>query len=153
MPTDSGSPEAHQLWMIWRFTFTFVSFFVHVLVEFFYTNKETFFRITSLSTNWFELRTRDVYKFKQILPDALNTRNHDLLRVLMYESLLAAYWQSERISEAPEPVKNRLAYGESCREPWNNSPGNRFKPRASNIIQMKCYSYDGKSEAYRSIPQ
>jgi hypothetical protein len=56
----------------------------------------------------FELLTRDVPKFKQLLLDALNTRNYELLRLMMNESLAIAIWQSEGTIYEAAPAIEQL---------------------------------------------
>lgn len=56
----------------------------------------------------FELLTRDHGQFEQMLVDALNVRNYDLLETLMDESLMIAYWRSEGVSQTPDQAIEQL---------------------------------------------
>lgn len=56
----------------------------------------------------FELLPRNVSEFKQTLVDALNARDYDLLKILMDESLMIAYWRSEGTSYTPELAIEQL---------------------------------------------
>jgi hypothetical protein len=56
----------------------------------------------------FKLLTRDAVRFQQVLVEALNTRNYDLLRVLMDENVLMAYWRSEGNTGTPEQAVEQL---------------------------------------------
>lgn len=56
----------------------------------------------------FELLTRDVFRFKQLLLDGLNAQDYVLLQVLMDESLMISYWQSEGIPYEPDQAIEQL---------------------------------------------
>lgn len=56
----------------------------------------------------FELLPRDAYQFQQVLVEALNARNYDLLRVLMDQSVMIGYWLSEGTTNTPEAAIEQL---------------------------------------------
>lgn len=56
----------------------------------------------------FELFTRDLGQFKQMLVDALNARDYVLLKTLMDESLMIGYWRSEGTSNTPDQAIEQL---------------------------------------------
>ena len=56
----------------------------------------------------FELLTRDISKFKQVLVQALNARDYSLLKVMMDESFMIGYWESEGSSQTPDLAVEQL---------------------------------------------
>jgi hypothetical protein len=56
----------------------------------------------------FELLPRDAFQFQQVLVEALNARNYDLLKVLMDDSLMIGYWLSEGTTNTPEAAIEQL---------------------------------------------
>ena len=56
----------------------------------------------------FELVTQDLTKFGQTLVDALNARNFDTVKVMMDQSLIFAFWQSQGTSYTPDQAVEQL---------------------------------------------
>ncbi len=56
----------------------------------------------------FELLTRDISNFKQLLVQALNARDYNLLKVLMDASFMIGYWESEGTSQTPDLAVDQL---------------------------------------------
>jgi hypothetical protein len=56
----------------------------------------------------FELPTQNASNFEQVLVEALNARNYDLLKTLMGDSFLIGYWLSEGTSNTPEQAIEQL---------------------------------------------
>lgn len=56
----------------------------------------------------FELLTRDHANFNQVLVEALNARNYDLLNVMMDDSFMIGYWLSEGTIVAPAEAIEQL---------------------------------------------
>ncbi|MEW6239278.1 MAG: NBR1-Ig-like domain-containing protein [Chloroflexota bacterium] len=56
----------------------------------------------------FELVTRDVTRFNQTVVEALNAKNYDALKVLMDQSFIFAFWQSQGFSSTPDEAVVQL---------------------------------------------
>jgi uncharacterized protein YraI len=56
----------------------------------------------------FEVPTRDVSQFKQMLVEALNQRDYERLKGWMDQSFLIGYWQSEGTQNTPESAVEQL---------------------------------------------
>ncbi|HSL31098.1 MAG TPA: SH3 domain-containing protein [Anaerolineales bacterium] len=56
----------------------------------------------------FELLTRDISNFRQLLVQALNVRDYNLLKVLMDDSFMIGYWESEGTSQTPDLAVEQL---------------------------------------------
>jgi hypothetical protein len=56
----------------------------------------------------FELVTRDLTQFNQTVVEALNGRNYDVLKVLMDQSFIFAFWQSQGFSSTPDLAIEQL---------------------------------------------
>ena len=56
----------------------------------------------------FELLTRDMEKFKQILVEALNTRNYELLKLMLNQPLVIALYRSQGTAYDVEPAIEQL---------------------------------------------
>jgi len=56
----------------------------------------------------FELVTRDLSRFNQAVVEALNARNYDVAKVLMDQSFIFAFWQSQGFASTPDEAIEQL---------------------------------------------
>ncbi len=56
----------------------------------------------------FELVTRDFTRFNQTVVEALNARNYDVAKVLMDQSFIFAFWQSQGFASTPDEAIEQL---------------------------------------------
>lgn len=110
----------------------------------------------------FELLTRDMTKFKQMLVEALNARNFDFVRTQMDQSFAFAYWESQGFASTPDQAIEALRTGNLSATPLISDAAKDLNvllgglnpysimgldPSKSQALFVSGWGLDGKDEA------